>query len=166
MFLLFLFTFFIFGFYDLNVFYIYFSVEPIEIRRPDGSVFQAPELPYRVENISVDYINKTIGTSLSGDEIAKYLQKMSLNTEVVKSSTGSVLSVTIPPTRHDIIHRCDIAEDVAISYGYDNIPEPKTVSLSGMGGDTMVNKLSDEIRLLMTQQGFTEALSFVLVCLN
>lgn len=27
------------------------------------------------------------------------------------------ISVEIPPTRHDVIHACDIYEDVAISHG-------------------------------------------------
>ena len=29
--------------------------------------------------------------------------------------------VQVPPTRSDILHACDIAEDVAIAYGYNNI---------------------------------------------
>lgn len=31
------------------------------------------------------------------------------------------LEVEIPPTRHDIIHNCDIYEDIAIAYGYNGI---------------------------------------------
>lgn len=29
--------------------------------------------------------------------------------------------VTIPPTRSDILHPCDILEDVAIGYGFNTI---------------------------------------------
>lgn len=29
--------------------------------------------------------------------------------------------IEIPPTRHDVIHACDIYEDVAIAYGYNEI---------------------------------------------
>lgn len=29
--------------------------------------------------------------------------------------------VEIPPTRHDVIHSCDIYEDIAIAYGYNEI---------------------------------------------
>ncbi len=32
-----------------------------------------------------------------------------------------VVEVTIPPTRHDVLHPCDIYEDVAIAHGYNNI---------------------------------------------
>lgn len=39
---------------------------------------------------------------------------MYLKSEVTPS--GEV-SVEIPPTRHDVIHACDIYEDVAIGHG-------------------------------------------------
>ena len=50
---------------------------------------------------------------------------MSLKTEV---TAPDELSVQISPTRHDVIHPCDIYEDVAIGYGYNNIKKtiPKT----------------------------------------
>ncbi len=31
-----------------------------------------------------------------------------------------MVEVTIPPTRHDVLHPCDIYEDVAIAHGYNN----------------------------------------------
>ena len=50
---------------------------------------------------------------------------MSLSTEVLN---GETLRVKIPVTRADILHFCDIAEDCAIAYGFNNIPKtvPKT----------------------------------------
>ena len=30
--------------------------------------------------------------------------------------------IEVPPTRTDIIQECDIAEDIGIAYGYNNIP--------------------------------------------
>lgn len=38
------------------------------------------------------------------------------------SSSGR-LSVRVPPTRSDILHPCDVMEDVAIAHGYNNIPQ-------------------------------------------
>lgn len=29
----------------------------------------------------------------------------------------------VPPTRSDILHACDVVEDVAIAYGFNNIPK-------------------------------------------
>lgn len=45
---------------------------------------------------------------------------MSLNAQ---QTPDQGIQVEIPPTRHDIIHACDIIEDVAIAVGYNNIPK-------------------------------------------
>ena len=46
--------------------------------------------------------------------MAKSLTKMYLKAELIESDR---ISVEIPPTRHDVIHPCDIYEDVGISHG-------------------------------------------------
>lgn len=77
-------------------------------------------------------------------------------------SSADKIKVTIPPTRHDVIHPCDIYEDVAIAYGYNNIkrtfPHTNTV-----GQQLPVNKLTDLLRYPIAEAGFTEALTFTLV---
>lgn len=80
------------------------------------------------------------------------------------SSSGKGVRVTIPPTRHDVIHACDIYEDVAIAYGYNKIARtlPKTNTI---GQQLPLNKLSDLLREPIAQAGFTEALTFSLVCI-
>ncbi|VDP63459.1 unnamed protein product, partial [Schistosoma curassoni] len=77
-----------------------------------------------------------------------------------QNATG-LISVRIPPTRHDILHACDIAEDVGIAFGYDNIPEclPQTYCVAG---NQPISRLTDLIRAEIAQMGFTEALSFSL----
>jgi phenylalanyl-tRNA synthetase beta chain len=69
--------------------------------------------------------------------------------------------VEIPPTRHDIIHACDVYEDVAIAFGYNNITKtlPKTNTIASQ---FPLNKLSDQLRDQLAQAGFTEALTFSL----
>jgi phenylalanyl-tRNA synthetase beta chain len=37
---------------------------------------------------------------------------------------GDAINVTVPFYRNDILHSCDIAEDIAIAYGYNNIAMP------------------------------------------
>lgn len=96
--------------------------------------------------------------SESPENIAKLLTKMCLETTVHKQH----LEIKIPPTRHDVIHPCDIYEDVAIAYGYNNIikrfPDCNTV-----GQQQPVNKLTDLLRISIAQAGFTEGLTFSLV---
>ena len=62
----------------------------------------------------------------------------------------------------DILHACDIMEDVAIAFGFDNVPRrfPPT---NTMGQQLPVNKLSDLLRREVALAGYTEALTFALV---
>lgn len=67
----------------------------------------------------------------------------------------------IPPTRHDIIHDCDVYEDVAIAYGYNNLVQ-KMPPTNTVAAQSRINKLSDQLREQMAQSGFTESLTFSL----
>ncbi|XP_069692267.1 phenylalanine--tRNA ligase beta subunit [Periplaneta americana] len=136
-----------------------YTVEYCEVVRPDGTGVKYPELAYRDEVVNVQKINKYIGISESADKIAKLLTKMCLKTDVMDSK--ETVKVQVPPTRHDVIHACDIYEDVAVAYGYNNIKKtiPKT---STIGAQFPLNKLSDQLREQIAQAGFTEALTFSL----
>lgn len=94
----------------------------------------------------------------SPESIAKKLSKMCLSSK----ADGGKIKVEIPPTRHDIIHACDIFEDVGIAHGYNNIPKclPEVSTISQQ---FPLNKLSDQLRVEVAQAGFTEALTFSLV---
>lgn len=45
---------------------------------------------------------------------------MQLDAQPSASGSGR-LAVRVPPTRSDILHACDVMEDVAIAYGYNNL---------------------------------------------
>jgi phenylalanyl-tRNA synthetase beta chain len=72
-------------------------------------------------------MNNLAGTSLKAEEMLKMCNKMSLNGLIQNPET---IIVTVPITRSDILHACDIGEDIAIAYGYNNVPTiiPNTIS--------------------------------------
>ena len=72
-------------------------------------------------DVPVKYINQALGLGLGSDEIQKLLAKMQLEGSV--SADSSSISVRVPPTRSDVLHACDVMEDVAIAFGYNNIPK-------------------------------------------
>lgn len=137
-----------------------FSIEPVEVEKPDGSVIVTPSLPYRTETVTVDYLNKKIGIDVSAETVADILTKMCLESHVTDQAKGEI-AVTIPPTRSDILHACDIVEDVAIAYGYDNIVKTLPTSMT-IGAQQLSMKLSERVRREMAGAGFTEALTFAL----
>uniref|UniRef100_A0AAQ4QNZ5 Phenylalanine--tRNA ligase beta subunit n=1 Tax=Gasterosteus aculeatus aculeatus TaxID=481459 RepID=A0AAQ4QNZ5_GASAC len=58
--------------------------------------------------------------SESTETLARLLTKMCLRSEV--TGAGDEIEVEIPPTRSDVIHACDIMEDAAMAFGFNNIP--------------------------------------------
>ena len=63
-----------------------------------------------------DKINALLGTSLSREEQLAYLEKVELKLD---PDTNEIVA---PTFRQDIHRTCDIAEEVARFYGYNNIP--------------------------------------------
>ena len=116
-----------------------------------GETLQYPKLSYRTETVSAKKVNSNIGINLTADKISELLTKMCLSTKVSEDN----LTVTIPPTRADVLHPADIYEDVAIAHGYNNIVKtiPQTLTVAKQ---LPINKLSDQLREATAQAGFTE----------
>ena len=80
----------------------------------------------RPEEVKVDiaYINRLLGLNLKENEIKKLFERMGYGYKNKK--------VFIPAYRADIIHQSDLAEDIAIAYGYENfhsiIPHVATIA--------------------------------------
>jgi len=71
------------------------------------------------------------------------------------------LSFTVPMYRTDVLHQCDVAEDLAIGYGYEKIiPEIPPVNTVGKG--ITVNNVSDIVREELAHCGYNECLNFAL----
>ena len=72
------------------------------------------------------------------------------------------MEVLVPPTRHDVLHACDVYEDVAIAYGYNNIE--RTVPATAVAGAELpLNQLTELLRGDLAAAGFTEVLTWALV---
>merc|ERR1712160_84289 len=98
---------------------------------------------------------------LKPEEVRDLLRKMSVHCELDKKDTN-VLNVDVPVTRSDIMHECDLVEDIAIAYGYNNLHLEVPMTFAG-AAEQPVNRLSDMVRGEMSFAGFTEALNWALV---
>uniref|UniRef100_A0A672HZX7 Phenylalanine--tRNA ligase beta subunit n=1 Tax=Salarias fasciatus TaxID=181472 RepID=A0A672HZX7_SALFA len=117
------------------------------------------ELAYRKEKLSSDFINRKVGINESTERIAQLLTRMCLLSQA--TGVGDEIEVEIPPTRSDVIHACDIMEDAAIAYGFNNITRttPRTYTVANQ---FPINKLTELLRQDLAAAGFTEALNFAL----
>ncbi|KAF8363610.1 fars-3 [Pristionchus pacificus] len=136
-----------------------FTVEPVEVEyEEDGRVESYPKLSYRERTVKVSEVNTKMGFSLEGEEMASLLVKMSLKAKALDQHT---LHVVIPPTRHDILHECDIVEDVGVAYGFNKL-ELRLPSAHTVATPLPLNSVSDHLRIGLSNAGFTEALNFAL----
>lgn len=136
-----------------------FTVEPVKVIDPQGREHVTPRMNERDVQVDVGYINRIIGTKLSSVEICKLLNKMSLTSQ---EESESKVKVRVPITRSDILHPCDIAEDVGIAFGYNNIEKrlPKTITIAKQ---QPLNLLTDLLRAEIAQAGFIEIMTFALI---
>ncbi|CAD6992448.1 phenylalanine--tRNA ligase beta subunit [Ceratitis capitata] len=136
-----------------------FTVEPCDVVQPDGTVITYPLLEVRETVISAEKANAYIGIQEESSKIADMLTRMYLDSHVEEG--GNNITVQIPPTRHDVMHACDIYEDVAIAYGYNNIKKSLPAFMH-IAKQFPLNKLTEQLREQVAQAGFTEAITFTL----
>lgn len=134
-----------------------FEVEPVEVVNPDEKSVIYPDLSIWNLEIDLPYICRSIGVPLKENEVINLLAKMQLSAQ----SQNSKIQISVPPTRSDILHKCDVMEDVSIAYGFNNIPKTKPKSLT-QGKQHPLNHLSDLIRTEIAMAGFTEVLTWIL----
>ncbi len=100
------------------------SVESMELEYPDATIVTPDLTPARMR-LDVSYINRWLGLSLSEGECVALLERMGYGYDEKSND------VLIAAYRADILHPSDLAEDVAIAYGYENftaeIPNVATV---------------------------------------
>lgn len=138
-----------------------FEIEPVQIiSEHNGQTRVCPNLEKRELKVDTTYINSILALKLSEQEICDLLAKMSL--VAVPASEGNAVDVKIPITRPDVLHACDVMEDCAIAYGYDNLVKtyPKTVATTAY--PLPINKVADILRNATAQSGWLEVLPLTL----
>lgn len=146
-----------------------FIIEPVEVINELSSSSTNcktiyPKLEYFKLKFEIDSINQLLGINIKKDEIVNLLAKMSIEAKSVENGgedDKEIVEAEIPPTRHDILHKCDIAEDVGIAYGFNNIVKTFPAAVT-IGRQLSINKLVDQLRFELARCGYTECLTFAL----
>jgi len=139
-----------------------FTTVPVTVQYEDesGSIvdsYVTPKLFVRREKANVDFCNSMIGINITADEMVALCNKVQLGPATLLED-GTVLEVTVPPTRSDILHAVDIAEDVGIAFGYNNIVK-KVPQTNTVGGEFPLNQLGDLLREEIGRAGYIEVLT-------
>ncbi|KAI3460664.1 hypothetical protein Pfo_017327 [Paulownia fortunei] len=136
-----------------------FEIEPVEVIYTNGNSYISPDLSLYQMVVPLSYITSAVGVSLPAHKVARLLNKMQLHAKhSVSEKNEASFTISVPPTRSDILHPCDVAEDVAIAHGYNEIPKIKLPSLKPQS----LNQFSDLIRSEIAMVGYTEVLTWIL----
>ena len=129
---------------------------------PRGQQEWILDLSMTTFTVKSTYINQRAGIQLRDEEILNGLSKMMYSARLI---APGIISVAVVPSRTDVLHPCDIMEDVAIQYGFTNIERtiPKTATIAEA---FPINKLTDAVRLEMAIAGYTESLTLTLCSYN
>ncbi|EED20081.1 phenylalanyl-tRNA synthetase, beta subunit [Talaromyces stipitatus ATCC 10500] len=139
-----------------------FTIEPVEIiSEHNGETRVTPDISARTTQAELSYINQCCDLNLSAEEVSKLLTKMAYKARPSKTSSN-LIDVDIPPTRADILHQVDIMEDVAIAYGFNELPRSFPSKSGTIAQPLPVNKLTDIIRLEAAMAGWSEVLPLIL----
>jgi len=139
-----------------------FTIEPIEvISRHNEETRQTPDLKPRLAEVEVDYVNSCCGLEAKPQQICDWLTKMCY-TAKPSSKDANIIEVSVPPTRADVLHQCDIMEDVAIAYGFNRLPRTQPNKASTIAQPLMINKLGDIVRMESAMAGWSEVMPLIL----
>ncbi len=146
------------------------------------SSYTSPDLAPRTAVVSHKQTCSVIGAKIEAQAAATLCTRMGLHGEVVGADAASrsaamesvrggmtpteqaddtLLKVLVPPTRADVLQECDIIEDIAIAYGYNNVVRtiPRTLTT---GTQLPVNRLTDHLRRELAMAGYDECLTLAL----
>jgi len=124
----------------------------------DDVSYISPNLNPKKRELSIDYVNKILGTNMNVNKVTKSLQKMGYNTEIISEHQ---INIMIPSWRFDILHEIDLVEDVSVGYGYDKfeIDYPKSLTY----GSFLKNfNFFNALRNIMIGLGYNEVTTFTL----
>ena len=139
-----------------------FTVEPVKIVSEHNDLTRVtPTLKPRVTHAEVDYLNSCTGLNETPESLCKLLTKMAYSSRP-SDRDANLLEIAIPPTRADILHQCDIMEDLAVCYGFNKLPRTAPTRSATVGAPLMVNKLSDIVRVEAAMAGWSEVMPLIL----
>ncbi len=124
----------------------------VETIYPQFSV-SSPEFGFREIEVALSKVVGFSGLDITEEEAADYLRRYGY---LISGNT-----LRYPSWRRDIMHWRDVAEDLLISYGYNNI-NPEAPDIYTIGRNSESTDRENKYREAMVGLGFQEVMTFVL----
>lgn len=134
------------------------SVEKVKIISSEDDTLATPVFHEYRYILDLNTINRKLHLDLDSTQIKQLLERMMHSVTV----DGSDILVNVPDSRMDVLHECDLMEDIAIAYGFNNF-EMRIPPILTVGRETPLNKFTDKLRLEMALAGYNEVLTLTLL---
>ncbi|MBD3187979.1 phenylalanine--tRNA ligase subunit beta, partial [Candidatus Bathyarchaeota archaeon] len=134
------------------------SIETCTNHYPDQDII-SPDFEPRPWTVDIAYINDYLGLNLGKEEIVKAFRKVRFDAR--QGEKEGTIDVLVPAYRGDLLHPVDLTEEVAIGYGYDNLPTTLVLTASAGQYHPKVEQQND-IRKILIGMGFQEVVNFIL----
>jgi phenylalanyl-tRNA synthetase beta chain len=131
-------------------------IERVRTKYPDRTI-ESPDLAPRPHVLDVRRANALLGLALTPAEAVDFLRRMRHDARV----DGESVQVQSPAYRLDLLHEVDLAEDLAIAWGYDRYPRglPRRQTI---GEPLPLNEYGEALRTLLIGYGYQEVMSLTL----
>lgn len=115
--------------------------------------------PGNTVETSVGFVNKRLGSQLSGQDMCQLLQNVEFETE----SDGTKLVVKAPFWRMDIVLPEDIVEEIGRLYGYNLLPVQLPKRSAKAATKNLLFEFKQQLRLKLKEAGANEVLTYSFV---
>ncbi len=132
------------------------QIELVRTKYADKTL-ETPDLSPRPHSLDLRRANERLGLSVTPSEAVEFLRRMRHDAR----ADGDRISVSSPAYRLDLLHEVDLAEDLAIAWGYDRYPRglPRHQTI---GHALPENELTDALRVLLIGYGYQEVMSLTI----
>ena len=131
------------------------KIYAVEIKDVTDGNFVTPDMTPEEMKFKIKDVEKTLGIELTEKNVKNYLARMGIGYE---NRTGKSVAL-VPCYRTDILHWIDLAEEIAIAYGYENFV-PEIPDISTIAHENPMDITKRTIGNILAGLGLIEASSF------
>lgn len=134
------------------------QLEYVKVVKADGTEHIPLDLSPRVKILRKEEVDALVGLDLPVEEIIRQLNRMGFGAQELHKG---IIEVMIPAYRADILDNSDIIEDIAVGYGFNNIPAIFPMNAT-VGKSHPVSEISSSVREIMIGLGYSQVMPFTL----
>lgn len=134
------------------------TIETIEVNYPYYDNKTYPDFEPKIIDVHTKTAQEYIGIDLTADKIVETLEKTRFNATKINEET---VRVTVPRYRIDILHEVDIIENIALGYGFNELPAqlPDFATVANPDSKRQFDQILEQVMIGLS---FTEIKSLML----